>query len=341
MGSLRRRVDVAVPASSTHDPPTQRGVGGERIRRLADMQVAAEDQVDARRGGRHKRVGAAADDVAAGGQRRERMVGDEHAQATVAGGREPALERVDVGAGDTAVRGRGARGVDAPHHEHVVDVRWRQVVVDHPAVAPKRREESADEVIQRHVVVAGHHQPRRGQLVEEAASSRELRSARALRQVAGDDDQMWPVARDGCRKGLDEGRLYTAEVQVREMDDRRHASRATPASATLAETIIERQRKRCWLASPHGSLAAREEGVAARWQQRSAPFVRHRREELVTMTQAHLQETRERQQGQRRPTDPRADQARDGGLVIVLWLFVLLIAEVEFLLWVMERASSR
>jgi hypothetical protein len=58
------------------------------------------------------------------------------------------------------------------------------------------------------------------------------------------------------------------------------------------------------------------------------------------MTQAHLQETRERRQGQRRPTDPRADQARDGGLVIALWLFVLLIAEVEFLLWVMERASS-
>ena len=59
------------------------------------------------------------------------------------------------------------------------------------------------------------------------------------------------------------------------------------------------------------------------------------------MTQAHLQETRERQEGQRRPTDPTADEARNGGLVIVLWLFVLLFAEAEFLLWVMERASSR
>ena len=55
------------------------------------------------------------------------------------------------------------------------------------------------------------------------------------------------------------------------------------------------------------------------------------------MMQADIQETRERRQEQRRATDA-ADQAGDGALVIVLWLFVLLIAEVEFLLWVMERA---
>jgi hypothetical protein len=82
---------------------------------------------------------------------------------------------------------------------------------------------------------------------------------------------------------------------------------------------------------------ARQRAGSSTWNR----FSRHRREELVAMAQVHLHETRNNPQGQRRPTDTAADQSRTGGRVIALWLVVLLIAEVELLLWVMERASSR
>ena len=59
------------------------------------------------------------------------------------------------------------------------------------------------------------------------------------------------------------------------------------------------------------------------------------------MAQAHLHESRKRQDEHQQSTDNVADRARDNGLVVVLWLFALLIAEAELFMWVMERGYSR
>ena len=67
--------------------------------------------------------------------------------------------------------------------------------------------------------------------------------------------------------------------------------------------------------------------VAADWQSGSEEFSVHQTEarEVRTMTQR---------------STSNAPDAPQGGPAIVLWLFALLIAEAELLLWLLERAYS-
>jgi hypothetical protein len=59
------------------------------------------------------------------------------------------------------------------------------------------------------------------------------------------------------------------------------------------------------------------------------------------MAQEHLHETRERRQQQARFPSATPDRARDGGLVLCLWLVALLMAEVGFFLQLFEHAYAR
>ena len=83
-----------------------------------------------------------------------------------------------------------ARGVDAEHRDLVVDERGLEVGVDVALVVAERAEEALPDVVERHVVVAGHHQLRHRQPVEEGARLLELRGAGALREVARDGDEL-------------------------------------------------------------------------------------------------------------------------------------------------------
>jgi len=58
------------------------------------------------------------------------------------------------------------------------------------------------------------------------------------------------------------------------------------------------------------------------------------------MAGAHLHETGERRD-EPSSTGTAADRARDGGLVVFLWLLVILVAEGGLFLWLLERAYSR
>jgi hypothetical protein len=56
------------------------------------------------------------------------------------------------------------------------------------------------------------------------------------------------------------------------------------------------------------------------------------------MAQAHLHESRETRKGS---TGDAAAEEREGGLVLTLWLVVVLMAEVELLMWLLQRAYGQ
>ena len=64
---------------------------------------------------------------------------------------------------------------------------------------------------------------RRRQLIEEPARRHELRPARPLREIAGDDDEVRIGTRHIASQLRDDGGVDTAEVQIGEVDDRLHS----------------------------------------------------------------------------------------------------------------------
>src|SRR5206468_9779254 len=71
---------------------------------------------------------------------------------------------------------------------------WAKRLVDEAAVARQRREEAAQNVVQRDVVIAGHAEhlvPMFPEAFEELAGFPELLGTSALREIAADDDDVW------------------------------------------------------------------------------------------------------------------------------------------------------
>ena len=96
----------------------------------------------------------------------------------------------------------------------------------------------------------------------------ELRAARALREVARDDDEVGAGGRDGRAQRLEQPRIDAAEVQVGEMDEGAHRCRlraralarppAASPQARRPDTIVQRRRHHRHLAvgSASGAGAA-------------------------------------------------------------------------------------
>ena len=62
---------------------------------------------------------------------------------------------------------------------------------DEAPVTGEPPDKSLDQVIQRHVVIARYDDDRAGQFFEEGAGGSKLPLSRTLRQIAGDDDEVW------------------------------------------------------------------------------------------------------------------------------------------------------
>ena len=87
----------------------------------------------------------------------------------------------------------------------------------------------------------------------------ELAPARPLRQIAGNRHELGSDASDRREQRLDEPRIETAEMQVREVDNRAHGS----APGTITRSDAGRTRDRA-AASHHGHLAVERRRASRR-----------------------------------------------------------------------------
>ena len=202
---------------------------------MAGVQVAGEQHVDAAAGERrHREVGAADPlvGVPAGGEV-ERVMGDDDLDDLVGQRRQRRAQTLQLLEVDAAVLDdERARGVDADDRELGVDEGRLQVGADVALVVGERPQHAREDVVERHVVVARHDDLRCRQAREEVARRGEQLAARALRQVAGDDDDVGadPLHRRDQR--VEQRRVDAAEVQVRQVDEGAH--RRQPAGAGTA-----------------------------------------------------------------------------------------------------------
>ena len=140
---------------------------------------------------------------------------------------------------------------------------WLEIGSDELLVAVERREEAARHIPKRHVVIAGNHQVRCRQGIEEGARLAELRPCRALRQVARENHQMRLHLGDGRSEGGEDGGIDAPCVKVRKMDDRAQCDRSAdgqPAAGFLPAIDSATDAKS---ASPQPASMARSKASSA------------------------------------------------------------------------------
>ena len=124
------------------------------------------------------------------------------------------------------LEGQRASGVD-PEHSYAGKLDERaQGLVDEAAVAGERREKTAEDVIQRHVMVAGnaeHLVAAFTQPLEKLAGLAKLLGPGALGEVAADDDEVGLELVDLPLDRFHQLFVMGAKMQVGEMDDSSHA----------------------------------------------------------------------------------------------------------------------
>src|SRR3954463_7711944 len=112
------------------------------------------------------------------------MVRNQHPRGVRIGARKGFANELDLLVADAPVLERErARGVD-PEHSDALELEERaKRLVNEPPVARQRREETAEHVVKRHVMIAGHAKPlviRLAQPLEEMAGLFELLGPCAL-----------------------------------------------------------------------------------------------------------------------------------------------------------------
>ena len=170
-------------------------------------------------------------DLAADLQREQRMVSDDDAHRLARRARECFADELDLVLVDASVlEGQRPRGVDAEHRDAGKLDERAQGLVDEAAVAGERRQEAAQHVVERNVVVAGnseHLVTAVAQPLEELARLAELLGPRALGEVAADDDEVGLQLVDLAVDRFDQPLVVGAEMEVGEMDDAGHDRRVS------------------------------------------------------------------------------------------------------------------
>ena len=144
---------------------------------------------------------------------------------------------------DAAVlEGQRARGVDAEHGDAGQLDERAQAVVDEAPVARQRRQEAAQHVVERNVVIAGHAEhlvAALAQPFEEPARLAELLGPRALGEVAADRRPGRASARRRCAStAFDQPLVVRAEMQVGQMDEAGHASQLNASASALRSSVV-------------------------------------------------------------------------------------------------------
>ena len=97
-----------------------------------------------------------------------------------------------------------------------------QIGGDVAAVPAERIEKPGRDVEQRHVVIAGNDELRERQRIEECARLLKLPASGALREVAGNGDEIRLDGRDALDERRDDPLVEAAEVQIGEVDEGAH-----------------------------------------------------------------------------------------------------------------------
>ena len=179
----------------------------------AHVEVAREQEVHAAGLGHLQGLQAPAHHTVRARPRRrhEGVMGDEDLEDARREGREAGADAVDLVVGQAPALPDVRAGRVHAQHRHLVVVEERGEVGGHQApVAAQRAEEPAREVEERDVVVAGHHQHRRGEPVQERARGLELAAPGALGEVAADHDQVGAGGGQVLEHGLHDPRVLAA-----------------------------------------------------------------------------------------------------------------------------------
>ena len=160
-----------------------------------------------------------------------RLVADRHGEQGMVGDENPGLglrhraeslpDRPHLLVVDASILdGERACRVDAEHGQPLALEPGAQLVVDIAAVAAQGADEAAKDVVERHVVIAGHsedRQPARLQPFDERAGLPVLRPSRPLGEIAADHHQLRPPVHQPFLQRGDDGRIVAAEMDVGQM----------------------------------------------------------------------------------------------------------------------------
>jgi len=273
------------------------------------MQIAGEEKIDvAACESGHGHVGAA--DQATEAFRRwsvERMMSDDNVRDVAGIGLQPRAGCRHLAAIDASVlEGERSSGVDAQYGDLAVGEAGLQVMADVAPIIGKRSQLSGNDVIERHIMIAGHDDFREGQRIEEIAGLAKLMAPCPLREIPGNNDDIGLGGKDAQdQRGQDIG-VQSPEMQIGKMDD--GAQRRLRRSGVRLDAVrrghddLERARKNAIFERRHhgGHFAiGRHAGSLFSGFDDHFPGAQH-------MQIAVLQPAEERAQGQAQQVGPAA-----------------------------------
>ena len=118
--------------------------------------------------------------------------------------------------------GQRARRVHAGDRDFVIGKERLEIVADVAPVAVEAAEEAEEEIAQRDVVIARHDDLRERNPFEKLPRRDVFDRARALREVAGDRDDVRLRFTDERDQRIENRRMNAAEMQIRKVDERAH-----------------------------------------------------------------------------------------------------------------------
>lgn len=143
----------------------------------------------------------------------ERVMGDDYPGGLVSQASKPGSHGSKLAGIDPAVLDcKGPCSVDTDHCEFVINIKRIRICLDIVLVSSKRRERSREDVEERYVVIARHHNLWGGKRIEEFSCLTEFRPASSLGQITGYNYQIWFACPD-----LGANRIYYAGVRGAKM----------------------------------------------------------------------------------------------------------------------------
>ncbi len=213
-----------------HAPPRDLGKGGHP----PGVQMPREDHVGTAVGQFvDGPLGAAHQFLRILGRVLHRVMHDHHAHPPLLGGEAPPDPRERARAEPSLLPGQRIDRVGA-HHDHLVILpAGLQIAAEPAAIALPGLHEADVEIVERHVVIAGHHQHRWLQRGHEGRGRPELRLGRALGEIARDRHQirLEPVHRLDQRP--EKLGPVPAEMQVGKVQQSLHRTSRSQCSGTV------------------------------------------------------------------------------------------------------------
>ncbi len=164
----------------------------------------------------------------------QRVMRHHDARLTGLGGVENPLHAGQCAGGEpAALMGQDIHRVHAQNDHLVIAILRFQIARDPAPVMAPGPDQAEQEIVQRHIVIAGHGQGGRLQPVDEPARGAELAQPGALGQIAGNGHQIRRQRVDRRDQRLGQFRAVAAEMQVGQMHQPSHRTSSCCAAGTI------------------------------------------------------------------------------------------------------------